>query len=90
MTTLALESHYWDSQPHRPACITVRDDAGQLYTHEWVHDQSDQEELQHYKAVRGWIVAHQLPAVHSVVYSARWRTGWRHVVVVIPPEDTPC
>jgi len=89
MTTIALESHYWDSQPHRPACITVRDDAGRLYTHEWTHDQADQEEFQHLGAVHGWLAANKLPVLSSVKLSARWRTGWRHVVV-IPPEDTPC
>jgi len=89
MPTIALESHYWDSQPHRPACITVRDDAGRIHTQRWLHKQSNQEEEQHYNAVRGWLVAHHLPAAPSVIHSARWRTGWRHIVA-LPPEDTPC
>ena len=89
MPTIALESHYWDSQPHRPACITVRDDAGRLYTHEWVHDPKVPEEVQHCNALQGWFQAHGSPEDRIMSYSARWRTGWRHVVV-LPPEANPC
>ena len=83
MPTLALESHYWDSQPHRPACITVRDDIGRLYTHPWDHDPEVEEDAQHYYAVRGWLHAQGLIEVvvpqdcnDVPIFSARWRTGW--------------
>ena len=89
MATIALESHYWDSQPHRPACITVRDDTGLLHTYVWDHERAENEEEQHFLAVREGLAARGVPVDHAVIYSARWRTGWRHVVV-IPPEDTPC
>jgi len=88
MTTLALESHYWDSHPHRPACITVRDDIGRLYTFAWNH--GSLEEPQHQDAVRLWLREYGYNDwAHNDPYSARWRTGWRHVVV-LAPEDIPC
>jgi len=81
--SIALESRYFHGGPHRPPHIVVRDDQNRVFSVDWVFDSELSESQQHWRAVTRalWRPESPMRGSFTGVYSARWKTGWRHIVV---------
>jgi len=81
--SIALESRYFHGGPHRPPHIVVRDQQNRVFSVNWEFNSHLTEKEQHQHTVVRALTSLESPlyAHYSGIYSARWKSGWRHIAV---------